>query len=364
MLGALGCQANNHNTDLLVAEARQKEDRVYKLQDYIEQYQQMLEACQHENESLRAQLAGGAPGAMVPAKPIPRTQREPLAPGAPSRGSTAPPKMRDVLEIPGAPDVQIGEPFVPDRPGGPVPKSRPAPPKELPVPGPIEGELPSPDSAIPRGDAATLAFNRMLTGGLDADNQPGDEGVMIVLEPRDEAGELIAPLGQLSLLLVDPKTKQNIARWDFSDDDAAGAFRQTATARGLHFALPWPDEPPAARKLQVHARLVKPNGAKLLIDQEIKIEPQRAQAGNKAPAWSRSTRPIPKARPGSRVATTKRSRTADWNLHDIAGQEADEDASERESGIHVRRPTRPATHNEPVEEEAEGLDRPEWTPFR
>ena len=44
----------------------------------------------------------------------------------------------------------------------------------------------------------------MMTGGVNADGLEGDEGIFMVVEPRDEQGKLVPAVGPVSIVAVDP----------------------------------------------------------------------------------------------------------------------------------------------------------------
>ena len=61
LLALVGCKSNGQ-TDLVEREMRQQEDQIYAMQDYLNNYQQLLCQTRAENESLKQQLAERAAG--------------------------------------------------------------------------------------------------------------------------------------------------------------------------------------------------------------------------------------------------------------------------------------------------------------
>ena len=49
-----------------------------------------------------------------------------------------------------------------------------------------------------------LVINKRLTGGLDRDGHNGDEGVLVVFEPRDAQDRLVNAVGDVSIVVMDP----------------------------------------------------------------------------------------------------------------------------------------------------------------
>src|SRR4051812_32666662 len=86
-----GCQSNSER-DLIARDRRMQEDQMWAMQDYIQQYQQLVCRFRSENASLRRQLNDDRSGATGEPLSVPRT---PVIPPATNRmpnipGSTAP----------------------------------------------------------------------------------------------------------------------------------------------------------------------------------------------------------------------------------------------------------------------------------
>jgi hypothetical protein len=58
LLAVAGC-ANNSERDIIARDRRMQEDQVYAMQDYVQQYQDLVCRYRSENASLRRQLAAG-----------------------------------------------------------------------------------------------------------------------------------------------------------------------------------------------------------------------------------------------------------------------------------------------------------------
>lgn len=302
-----GCQSGANQTQaLLERELRLQEDKIYHLQAIIEDKEMMLDSSRRENEALKHELGTGdrvpavdslpsPPNVSPPAAPPPRS----LPPRAPSTPrSIVPPRSRN---LPAAPPATIPAP--PMIEGVPSLESAlPTLPSEsaLPsVPG-APGELPSPPtrsldrgvSNSPSTDKVTkIVLNPRLTGGLDHDGRPGDEGILVSLEPRDAAGKLVNSPGDISVVVLDPAKQgpaARVARWDFKSDEVALHFRNSALEKGLHFELPWPSEPPTSARLQLFVRYSTPLGEKLVVDQTIQVHPPSPGPANK---WTRAAAP-------------------------------------------------------------------------
>jgi hypothetical protein len=293
-LSAVGCRAAG-NQDLLERELRFQEDRINHLQGHVADYRQQLDCAQAENDALRAevaQLKGGAPatGELPAVRPAPYRTPQILPPGSqvPEGQPLGPPSGR----LPPVDRTPAGVPF--DFPMGP-------PKVELPSGSSSDGR-PVPAEMQAAGAVAALTFNQQLTGGYDNDQRPGDDGVMVLVEPRSAQGEIVELHGPLSIVLLDPALQGDaarIARWDLAEDEAAAHFRRSPQGAGIQLELPWPTGAPAHRQLKLFARSTLADGRKFDASKDIEV----ISPGEHVRRWTRSARQarvqtVPIAEPG------------------------------------------------------------------
>jgi hypothetical protein len=215
-----GCQAPNPSIELLESELRWMEDQLYALDRQLDQTCLQLASAQNSNRALQRELS--------------RMQRSTSPPAAaPSAREASPPSDRLV-----PPGVEVPEEL--DEEDLEVPRIELGPTDE--VPSSPEALEPPANDAPPRLDedlrdlndlssgasadaqVARIALNSHLTGGYDFDGQPGDEGLLVVVEPQDEAGQYVPLPGDLAIEVRDPQqagAAAHVARWEF--DSAANS---------------------------------------------------------------------------------------------------------------------------------------------
>ncbi len=176
-----------------------------------------------------------------------------------------------------------------------APQREPAttPATELPPPsGPaLEPRLiPSADGGDP-SRVSQITLNTAQTGGYNADDQPGDEGVSVQIEPRDASGTLLRAAGKLSIVVMDPTLSgaaARVARWNFTEEDAAAHHRPGTEA--LRFDLRWPERLPQNPNLKLYVRFTRADGQKFDAEQDLRVAiPSRTAAAD----WTRSKQPAP-----------------------------------------------------------------------
>jgi hypothetical protein len=296
----VGCRSDL-NQQLLERELRLQEDQIYQLQDELHFKGSRLDRLAVENASLKKQLGivdadaslptrtSPPPGVAAPARtqpsaapstgmpqppslqppaiefvPPPQTgpaAAPPAGGGAPT-GVPQPPSLDGVPPLPTEPsstppfqgtslDRRDGPTF-PDpsaRPIGPLPEAAMAPPVK---------RLSHEESIADERAITHMVINTARTGAFDGDGDGRLEGLAVVFEPRDADERLVGAVGDVVVAAFDaslPPDAPPIANWEIPSQEALGHFRRTSRARGLHFVLRWPGEPPAGKRLRVRVRM-------------------------------------------------------------------------------------------------------------
>ncbi|HTU25201.1 MAG TPA: hypothetical protein VMF30_07380 [Pirellulales bacterium] len=252
-----GCRSGKNNQELLERDLRCQEDQIYELEAALDQCEAELESVRRENQTLkRGGATGGdlSPGGSsnVPIIDLPSDRG----------GSRATPSGPQ--DAPALPTVEPGEEFIP------------------PSENPSGANRPEPNDRR----IARIVLNKQLTGGVNHQGKGADEGILVVFEPRNARGEMVAEPGDVSIALVDPERtgpQARIARWDFAAKEAFEQFHRSGKlGRGFEFELPWPDAVPQNKKLDLFVRYVTPDGRKLLAEMTIRVNPS---GGSQANRW-------------------------------------------------------------------------------
>jgi hypothetical protein len=318
LVALAGCQTHpqvNAHIDTVNAEYRQLEDYVYCLEDENAQLQQQLDA-------LRAANAGAPPSGTGRGGFLRR--RSDTAPRSRSGAADA---IDDApqIEVPGS-----SSPTPPPPTGGRSRLQRPdlSPPADSPpnlVP-PV-GELPPPaampaqirpaggerplsaeaESTTPKDTKIThVTLSSLFTGGADFDSQPGDDGLCVVVEPRNAGEQYVPEAGPISIVVLDPSRQGDaarVARWDFDLSAARQKLAGSAVTTGIKLELPWPATPPTANRLHLFVRYETADGRKLQTDREIFLTPPGQVSSRWTPRTAERQRPAPTLTPVSAEST-------------------------------------------------------------
>ena len=166
-------------------------------------------------------------------------------------------------------------------------------PERLRVPGPSAPQVLPPSGPTSRGSSssgpsqwspaggqpladnspvAQITLHPALTGGIGVGGQPGDEGLLVVVEPRDFGGNIINAPGAIAVALLDPALtgeQARLARWDFAATETQGMIH-TGSQPGIHLRLPWTSTP-AHDRLKVFVRYTTRDGRRLQAERLISV---------------------------------------------------------------------------------------------
>lgn len=101
----------------------------------------------------------------------------------------------------------------------------------------------------------------------NSDGKPGDDGLYLVLIPRNTAGQFVPSLGTLTLVVEETLTDGSVARigrYEFSDTELKDYLEPFGSAPGLHIPIRWTEQRPAGTSVEVYAKLTMPDGSTMV----------------------------------------------------------------------------------------------------
>ena len=131
---------------------------------------------------------------------------------------------------------------------------------------------------IPAEQAAqTFGLKRVTlgrsTGAVDHDNQPGDELLQVVIEPRDESDHTIKAPGTIHVIAMEIQpqgSKLPLCEWDIDAEKLRQSWKQGLLSTGYTLTLPW-KALPTTEMVRVAVRFVTPDQRLFEADRDIKV---------------------------------------------------------------------------------------------
>jgi hypothetical protein len=279
-LALAGCR-NDPSVALLERDNFKKEREINRLKYENEELKEALEANAPAQPRM---LRGLRPGEMPP-EPGTMEVGPPSTRPAPAFTRPGPSTAEPETNLPGLLHISPGM----EAPPGEIPETlrgrdQNAPPRQpSPPSGPSSGGSSRWNPAGGQGltahsvmadnsPVAQITLHPALTGGIGSGIRHGDEGLLVVVEPRDFGGNIINAPGNISVALLDPALtgeQARLVRWDFAAAETQGMLR-TGSQPGIHLRLPW-NFTPAHDRLKVFVRYTTRDGRKLQAERLISV---------------------------------------------------------------------------------------------
>jgi hypothetical protein len=174
---------------------------------------------------------------------------------------------------------------------------------------------PTPDASSPAQTldqrVVAIHLNPRCTGGIDLDGMPGDDGLSVLIEPRNAQGQFVAQPAAVSIVLLDPLERGDrarFARWDFDRSAAQRMMKTQGLDRGLHVRVPWPDVPPTTDRLHLFVRYTTDDHQTMESDREILIRSPDLVADRWTPRAENTV-----SRTASRTPTASTRQNPQWD---------------------------------------------------
>ncbi|MGL6074350.1 MAG: hypothetical protein ACRC8S_09335 [Fimbriiglobus sp.] len=125
----------------------------------------------------------------------------------------------------------------------------------------------------------TLPLREILlgsgTGGVDADNSPGDESLSVVVVPKDDDGTVVKVPGQAVVAAYEINRqgiKTQIGQWNVNADQLRRAWKSGLLASGYFVPLQW-DRIPSTDRLRITVRFTTNDGQTYEADKDVTVRP-------------------------------------------------------------------------------------------
>ena len=120
----------------------------------------------------------------------------------------------------------------------------------------------------------------------NSDGKPGDDGLYLVLVPRNSAGQFVPSVGALTLVVEETLADGSVARigrYEFSEAELKDHLEPVGSAPGLHIPIRWTEQKPISTSVEVYAKLTMPDGTTMVNRRTI---PLRKLASSGSSTWT------------------------------------------------------------------------------
>jgi hypothetical protein len=117
-----------------------------------------------------------------------------------------------------------------------------------------------------------ISFHPVLCRGANLDDESDDDGLYLVLQPKNEKGELVPTFANLEVTVIDPARHgqaAQIGHWKYSSSEVKSKFKPTGSDQGIHMMLPWNGPDPSADRVIVFAYYTLTDGRQVVNDKHI-----------------------------------------------------------------------------------------------
>ena len=139
-------------------------------------------------------------------------------------------------------------------------------------PGRLNTEV---DAEIRDWRVTHVVVNPLLTKGRNIDGLYGDDGLTLVIEPRNADDDYVPAAGPLTISVIDPEEsgeEQRIGLWDLTSEEVEPrVYDPGESGQGIQLTLPWQVHSPRHRKLLIFVRYETSDGELLETSSEVRV---------------------------------------------------------------------------------------------
>lgn len=124
-----------------------------------------------------------------------------------------------------------------------------------------------------------LSFHPSMSRAVNLDQRSDDDGVYLVLQPKNAEGQIVAVAAQLTISILDPSRdphEARIGRWDYTEEEVRAKLQPIGSEAGVHLTLPWNGPDPTADRVWVMVRYTFPDGRQVVGEKTIFVSGEHA----------------------------------------------------------------------------------------
>ena len=135
------------------------------------------------------------------------------------------------------------------------------------------------DPFTPLYPVRSLVVGRSTTA-VDDDRLPGDEGLQVVLEPRDSDGRLVRAPACATIMVMEVDSqglKSPVGTWDFNAEQLRASWKQGLLTSGYVLTVGWQTIPRSSR-IKILASFTLEDGRRFEAEKDLSIKPPVEQS--------------------------------------------------------------------------------------
>lgn len=143
----------------------------------------------------------------------------------------------------------------------------------------VEGNVPAgqihPAAQLPSDKRIVeVKFHPTLCRAINSDGQGDDDGLYVVLQPYNAAGEFVALPADLMVLALDlsrDEKQATIGRWTLSTDEVKAKLNPIGSSQGIHLSLSFSGPAPQCDRVLVFAYYTLADGRRVVAEHEVML---------------------------------------------------------------------------------------------
>lgn len=119
-----------------------------------------------------------------------------------------------------------------------------------------------------------IAFHASLCRGTNRESDPNEDGLRLVLQPKNQDGDFLPAVAGMTIVVVDParpEAESKIGRWTWTAEELQQSLEPIGVSQGFHVAVAWQSKRPIAKSVQVHVRYEMADGRRLVNEKNIEL---------------------------------------------------------------------------------------------
>lgn len=118
-----------------------------------------------------------------------------------------------------------------------------------------------------------IEFHPGLCRALRRDGNPTENGIALVLVPRNQKHEFIGSAGKITVVLEETVEGQSrrLGKWEYSAQETSELLEPVGSGQGIHLELPWQENTPQTNLIDVYVRFTDDQGITMVNHRQIHL---------------------------------------------------------------------------------------------